>query len=148
MGYAETQAPVNVKGYVQVSSTSMTQMTLHLNAANGATCGTTTVQVYASKPAGASDPTVTVSLSKYSSSPSNVTVSISGLSPANSQATITGSTANFTFTVCSLTGTGMIDLQADITNYVPTISYDRKDANPAANGRTGNITIANERYSF
>lgn len=118
------RAGEGVKGVVIVSSTTVSPTNIKLS---GSTCATATVQVAVARGTFTSDnPSVTLSLDKFSSDPANVEVEIT---PTLRQATIKDSTGNFTFEVClprQKGAAGTLTLKSTITNWSPKEKFDRK----------------------
>jgi hypothetical protein len=70
------------KGSVRVEHVSLSSPVLHLNTANGPTCGTATVRVTVQGLGQFPNPTLVVSLAGYSTVPPGVTIDVANLSPA------------------------------------------------------------------
>ncbi len=124
-----------VKGTIEISRTTVEPSSVTLSPP---TCGTATVQVFASRGTFTDNPNVTVSLSVFSSDPSTVEVAIGQSSRSQN---ITESTANFEFEVCARKGAGHVVLKSVITGWSPKDKFDV--AAPGAGADVAEITVKN-----
>jgi hypothetical protein len=140
----EAQSPGTVTGYVQISSTTLggnASATLYVTS-QSPQCGTATVQVFVNRGGLSANPTVTVTLSKYSGT-ANPTINGSASPQSNSVTIGTGnSTGNIPFNVCAGSTAGSAVLQAVITAVSPSTEFPPKDPSPATNAQL-QLTITN-----
>jgi hypothetical protein len=121
------------KGYIQIKSTRISPAAISRSALSGPTCAIATVQVLVSRGSPGSDPSVTLSLAKYSTMPPGMEVGIALLSPNPLERRITGDSGDYTFNVCADRGTGKVVLHADINNWNPMSDFNRREPDSDVN---------------
>jgi len=129
------------RGYVQITTVGASTTHLLLDHNRPDACGTTTVQVFVLRSELASDPTVTISISEYSSRPPGVIIGVIPEKQSN-KITYPSTLTTFTFRVCATgTVTGTATLIAIVDSVGPGPEYDIHEPDPDESGR-GTFTVA------